>query len=48
MDEDSEEEKGMNGDLYPLINEEVKIQYNVLHVLILSKLKFLNVATSVK
>lgn len=46
MDEDSEEEMGMNGDLYPLINEEVKIQYNVLHVL--SKLKFLNVATLVK
>lgn len=29
MDEDSEE-KGTNGDLYPLINEEMKIQYNVL------------------
>lgn len=30
MDEDSEEEKGMNGDLYPLINDEMKIKYNVL------------------
>lgn len=30
MDKDSEEEKGTNGDLYPLINDEMKIQYNVL------------------